>query len=733
MDKLIGKTINDRYIITEIIGVGGMAVVYKAFDKVVNRVVAVKVLKEEFMSDAQFRRRFTNESKAITMLSQNNIVDVYDVCLEGDMMYLVMEYIDGVTLKEYLDKVKVLDWHEAAFYIKQILKAMSHAHERGIVHRDIKPHNIMLLRDGTIKVTDFGIAKLSKFETQTITDKAIGSVHYISPEQASGDRTDEKTDIYAVGVMLYEMITGTLPFVADSAVSVALMQVQAQPKLPREINDSIPEGIEEITIKAMMKDPALRYSSASAMFNDIVSVEENPDTVFGYLSAAPVVSDEQLSEDDSPTRFVDISGIESADEIGEFVSDDAIDVNSEEAQSGDETESKFKEIWLPIIGGVGSALLIIAIVIVGIVYFPELKNSVFGGNSVVEKVTVENYVGQNYDEVEKSNATGLIFEKTNMLSTEPKGTIISQEPVAGEEVDKGSVVTFKVSIGVETVQVPDVTNKYYEIAIDELYDLGILYKTKYIASDTVKENYVVRTDPAAFTEIKSDTSITVYISSGRDIKTVTVPDVLKRTEDDAVAKLAAESLKADKLYEYDETVPKDCVISQNPNAGTKLDEGSTVEITISLGPKPEENPDKNPDDGNTDNPDQDPDKNPSDNPDKNPDETPDKNPDENTDVDVNNPDKNPDDVPTDNEPVNPDTDDKVSFKITADLSEFSAETSVTLTISTNDNSWNKVETITMANLAGANYVYNSESVTLKKGTVVSLFVNGTLFEKYTVS
>ena len=199
MDKLIGKTINDRYIITEIIGVGGMAVVYKAFDKVVNRVVAVKVLKEEFMSDAQFRRRFTNESKAITMLSQNNIVDVYDVCLEGDMMYLVMEYIDGVTLKEYLDKVKVLDWHEAAFYIKQILKAMSHAHERGIVHRDIKPHNIMLLRDGTIKVTDFGIAKLSKFETQTITDKAIGSVHYISPEQASGDRTDEKTDIYAVG------------------------------------------------------------------------------------------------------------------------------------------------------------------------------------------------------------------------------------------------------------------------------------------------------------------------------------------------------------------------------------------------------------------------------------------------------------------------------------------------------------------------------------------------------
>ena len=267
----------------------------------------------------------------------------------------------------------------------------------------------------------------------------------------------------------------------------------------------------------------------------------------------------------------------------------------------------------------------------------------------------------------------------------------------------------------ETVQVPDVTNKYYEIAIDELYDLGILYKTKYIASDTVKENYVVRTDPAAFTEIKSDTSITVYISSGKDIKTVTVPDVLKRTEDDAVTKLAAESLKADKLYEYDETVPKGCVISQNPNSGTKAGRRLNCRDYYKSRPKPEDNTDTNPDDGNTDNPDQNPDTNPDGNQDNKPDETPDQNPDDNTGDDVNNPDKNPDDIPTDNEPVNPDNSDKVSFKITADLSKFSTETSVSLTISTNDNSWNKVETITMANLAGANYVYNSESVMLKKG------------------
>ena len=591
MEKLIGKTINDRYIITEIIGVGGMAVVYKAFDKVVNRVVAVKVLKEEFMSDAQFRRRFANESKAVTMLSQNNIVDVYDVCLEGDMMYLVMEYIDGVTLKEYLDKVKKLDWREATFYIKQILKAMSHAHERGIVHRDLKPHNIMLLRDGTIKVTDFGIAKLSKFETQTITDKAIGSVHYISPEQASGDRTDEKTDIYAVGVMLYEMITGTLPFVADSAVSVALMQVQAQPTMPREIDPSIPEGIEEITIKAMMKDPEMRYASAIAMYNDIIAVEEDPAAVFGYLDMDQQDEDELATDDDSPTQFVSIADGEdgsNAELANEFA-------DGEPPEESDITENKFKEIWLPIICGVAAAFLVMILVVVGIVYYPEIKNKVTGANQVVERVVVENYVGKLFDDVQKENASGLVFEKTNMLSSEPKGTIISQDPVEGTEVDKGSVVTFTVSIGVETVQVPDIKGKYYEIALQDLYDLGITYKTKYISSDTVKENYVIRTDPSAFTEIQTDTKITVYISSGTDIVTVSVPDVVKRSEGDAVDKLAGSSLKADKKYEYSDTVPLDCVISQNPVSGTKLSEGDTVEITISLGPKPDE---QHPDGGN---------------------------------------------------------------------------------------------------------------------------------------
>jgi len=593
VDKFIGKTLNDRYILTEIVGVGGMAVVYKAFDQVVNRVVAVKILKEEFMSDAQFRRRFANESKAITMLSQNNIVDVYDVCLEGDLMYLVMEYIDGITLKEYLDKVKVLEWHEASFYIKQILKAMSHAHERGIVHRDLKPHNIMLLRDGTIKVTDFGIAKLTKFDTQTITDKAIGSVHYISPEQASGDRTDEKTDIYSVGVMFYEMLTGTLPFIGDTAVSVALMQVQAQPKLPREINENIPEGVEEITIKAMMKDPSSRYSSALLMFNDLVAIEENPETVFGYIYNNS--DDEEFVEDMSEDIDED-SDIRIA-EAPEFSHTPEYNDGLYEGENDEEEENKFKSTWLPIICGIGCALIVVFGVVFGIIYFHEIEEKVTSATKPVEKVTVENYVGQDFDTVNASNLSGLVFERENVISDQKAGIIISQDPLPDTQVDKGSVVTFSVSIGQETVSIPDLTNQHYDAAAAQLKAQGIKYTTRFISDDGIAENRVIRTNPSAGEEATPDTVVTIYISTGPAIVTKDVPDLLSNTEADAIEKLSSAGFKVDKKYQYNDSVPKDCVISQTPAAGTKLEEGSVVVIDISLGPKPD-GTETNPDDGN---------------------------------------------------------------------------------------------------------------------------------------
>ena len=267
MDKYLGKRLDGRYELQEIVGVGGMAVVYKAYDNLENRIVAVKILKEEYTGNDEFLRRFINESKAISVLSHPNVVKVYDVSFGDLIQYIVMEYIDGITLKEYIEKSGPLSWNEAVQFTLQILRGLQHAHDKGVVHRDIKPQNIMVLPDGVIKVADFGIARFARSEQVTITDKAIGSVHYISPEQAKGEKTDEKADIYSVGVMLYEMITGKLPFQAESAVSVAIMQLQKDPTLPRDINGSIPLGLEQITMHAMQKDGVRRYKSASKCFS----------------------------------------------------------------------------------------------------------------------------------------------------------------------------------------------------------------------------------------------------------------------------------------------------------------------------------------------------------------------------------------------------------------------------------------------------------------------------------
>ena len=248
MENYCGKRLDGRYEIKEIIGVGGMAVVYKAYDNIDDRIVAVKILKEEFLSDEESRRRFKNESKAIAVLSHPNIVKVYDVSFGDRIQYIVMEYVEGITLKEYIEQQKVVNWKEAVHFVSQILLALQHAHDKGIVHRDIKPQNIMLLQDGTIKVADFGIARFSRDGTKTMTEEAIGSVHYISPEQARGEITDDKADIYSIGVVMYEMLTGQLPFQSDNAVSIAIMQLQQEAVPPRQINPHIPLGLEQITM-----------------------------------------------------------------------------------------------------------------------------------------------------------------------------------------------------------------------------------------------------------------------------------------------------------------------------------------------------------------------------------------------------------------------------------------------------------------------------------------------------
>ena len=294
MDRYIGKKLDGRYEIKEIIGVGGMANVYKAYDSIDDRVVAVKILRDEHMQNDELLRRFRNESKAIAVLSHPNIVKVYDVSFNEDIQYIVMEYIDGITLKEYIEQQHVLRWKEAVHFTVQILRALQHAHDKGIVHRDIKPQNIMLLADGTIKVADFGIARFARSTQHTVTDKAIGSVHYISPEQAKGDVTDEKSDIYSVGVMLYEMTTGQLPFDAESPVSVAIKQINSKAKRPREVNPDVPEGLEDIIIRAMQKDPARRYQSAAEMLRDIDEFKRDPTVIFEYRYTEP--EEQSISE-----------------------------------------------------------------------------------------------------------------------------------------------------------------------------------------------------------------------------------------------------------------------------------------------------------------------------------------------------------------------------------------------------------------------------------------------------
>ncbi len=286
MDKYIGKRLEGRYEIQELIGMGGMANVYKAHDVIDDRPVAVKILRDEFVGNTEFLRRFKNESKAIAVLSHPNIVRVYDVTFTSRVNSIIMEYIDGITLKDYIERQSVLTWKEAVHFTLQILRALQHAHDKGIVHRDIKPQNIMLLQNGTIKVTDFGIARFARSEVKTITDRAIGSVHYISPEQAMGDNTDEKADIYSVGVMLFEMLTGRLPFEADSPVSVALKQIQSQAVRPTSLNPDIPAGLEDITVRAMQKDAYKRYSSAAEMISDIEEFKRNPSIHFEYKSKA---------------------------------------------------------------------------------------------------------------------------------------------------------------------------------------------------------------------------------------------------------------------------------------------------------------------------------------------------------------------------------------------------------------------------------------------------------------
>ena len=567
MDNYVGKRLDGRYEIQEIVGVGGMSVVYKAYDNVDDRVVAVKILKDEFLTNDDFVRRFKNESKAIALLSHPNIVKVYDVSFGEKLQYIVMEYVDGITLKEYIQKQGAITWNDALFFTTQILKALQHAHDKGIVHRDIKPQNIILLPNGNIKVADFGIARFSRSETRTLTDTAIGSVHYISPEQAKGEFTDEKADIYSVGVVLYEMLAGKVPFEAESAVSVALMQLQNNAKRLTEINPDIPLGLEQICIHAMQKDPKDRYQSATEMLLDVEEVINNPKTVFDYSCFV----------DKSPTKYISDTDKITAETpvINEKPIEKAVDTDEDEVEYYDPDHKK-KVISAVLIGII---ILVTATVLLVMAITGSFKTSTN---------TLDNFVGFSYDELISSNKYDyeFVLEQKKTDEVEP-GIVVDQSPEAGSKVISGSQVKLVVSASMDDINVPNIYNLNDEKAKKALSNEGLTnYKFTTISSETVEEGLVVYTEPKAGTVVSSDTQIVVFVSSGpttKEVVNIEVSDVTGLKQEGARAFLEKMGFKNVNFVTQDDLRPKGVVISQSPAAGSSATADDKIKVVISSG------------------------------------------------------------------------------------------------------------------------------------------------------
>lgn len=548
-DRLVGTVLDGRYAVKEVIGTGGMSVVYKAEDTQEGRLVALKVLKEEFVREPKSRRRFLNESRAIAMLSHENIVDVLDVNFEGDVQYIVMEYLEGPTLKEYMVEHGALDVYDALHIVEQILSALKHAHERGVVHRDIKPQNIILV-DGneTVKVMDFGIAHVQNYSTITISDKAIGTVHYISPEQAKGRPADERSDIYSTGVILYEMLTGKLPFDADSAVSVALMQVQQKAVPPSQIVPDIPPAVEHIVMKAMRKNVEARYQNAGEMLEDIEKFKENPDVI---LETTPPKADPNfVAEDPLPkkkSRYV---------------------------------RKRTQNRWLFAVIGIGGAallLLVLVLVMLGI------NNGLKG-----DYERVPEYKGKLTSELTAEDSQKFSFRFLWQDSDEDEGKIIDQDPPAGKSVEKGSEIVLYVSNGNSPyTTVPEgLTGVHVDTAKSILNALDIAYEIQYTSeSADIENDYVVATSPSAGEKFDRNGKIILYLNKkgGSASEDVAIPtNIIGENLDTAKKILDALGIKY--VVQYGSSnLAEGLVTKTSPEPGEKVAKGTTITIFVSNG------------------------------------------------------------------------------------------------------------------------------------------------------
>lgn len=556
MENILGTKLADRYLIEELVGVGGMCNVYRAFDAEALQTVAVKILRDEYAADEEYLRRFRNESRAINALSHPNIVKIYDVVLDAPNPYLVMEYVSGITLKEYIDRKKPIPGRTAANIAGLILTALQCAHENGIVHRDVKPQNIMVTEKGEVKVMDFGIARFAMSQSHTIDGNAIGSVHYISPEQALGGAVDQRTDIYSVGVILFEMLCGRLPFDGESPVSVALQQVEQSPKALRSLNPNVPVGLEQITLHAMAKNPDDRYANCGEMIADLRRWLADPKTTFPAYAATPVKKAAEFVRNKVPKK----TGADAPKPAGGH------------KKLKDRLTTPLSRLFAVTCGVVVASVLFVFVMFQ--IYQPFQK---------VEDITLPNLVGVDYTAATAGSAYPDIrieLESEDFNTEYEAGQIYRQNPSAGKSVKKGSTVQVWVSAGGQMIPIPTFTNQEATAVYAKLVSLGLKYSTTEIASDTIAEGSVVRTSPEAGQSAPAGSTVVVYVSTGSNKERVQVPEVLGYPEEVAVQTLKDAQFEVVVTHQISDYQYDGLVMSQSPASPSMVPIGSKVTIVV---------------------------------------------------------------------------------------------------------------------------------------------------------
>lgn len=575
MENFVGKVLGNRYEVRNEIGEGGMAVVYKAYDTVEQREVAVKVLKDEHMANEEYRKRFRDESRSLSLLSHDNIVKVYDFSFGENLQYIVMEYINGVTLKEFIKRSQALTWKYALYFTIQMLRALQHAHDNGIIHRDIKPQNIMVLKNGQIKVTDFGIAKFSRIDSSTFTQNgvALGSAQYMSPEQAKGEKTDSRSDIYSAGVVLYEMLTGHLPFDSDNLTTVLLNQVQDEPPRPTSLNSDIPKGLEQITLRAMQKNANDRYQTAAEMLRDLDAVKNDPNKLFGYslitnhnssehsqTVAAPAVSSGYERRTGQQTPYV-------------RPQPEKAPADSDEGYA--EPSGRSGSVTIPV-------LVVILVLLLAGVSFVGVK--VYKTYFAVDQVEVPQFIGKSYEAVIEEYGEQFNFEDQPDYvynSDYEEGIVCNQSVKAGEKIKAGKTILLSVAANSESQKVPDVSGKMFTDASSILKSFGFKVVSKPVTDETKEEGYVVKSDPPANTMAAYRSVVTLYVVT-RGNKVV-VPDVRGLDKEEAEKVLKDAGLKVKIVTDSSDEDKKDKVIRQSVDPDTEVEADSEITITVGNG------------------------------------------------------------------------------------------------------------------------------------------------------